>query len=310
MMKKLCSVVLSCMLLLGGTANVSASGAASGDGSSFAPENHISKAIKDAVSATKKEDKQIFAEVPILMFHHIDPAENSPLTPDSFKKYMEELKAGGYETVFLDDLIAFVDGKGTLPEKPVVVTFDDGYESNYVYAWPILKELGMKADISVIGLTVGSTIYPGTNVHITPHFTWQQAREMQDSGVIRIHAHSYQLHESSFVMKVDRMGVLRNPNEPYDSYTAMFRADTMKLNKLIEDNLRYENKVYAYPYGLSDKLTESLLSEMGYRVTLSIEPGVNFIEAGNKDSLKLLKRISCDKNGLNIIDLIKEQSLL
>lgn len=309
MKKQLFCVLMACLLIFGGAGSVFAADEASG-GSGFTPEKQIENALKNAVNATKKDEKPIFVQVPVLMFHHIAEGPTSPLTPESFRGYMEDLKAAGYETVFLDDLISFVDGKTTLPEKPVVVTFDDGYESNYIYAWPILTELGMKADISIIGYTVGASIWPGTDKPITPHFTWQQAQEMYNSGVIRIHSHTYGMHKHKSVTVVDRAGVLKNPTEPYASYMELFRADTRQNNKLIADHLRYENKVYTYPYGLNDKLTESMLSDMGFRITMTIDPGINVIEAGNSSSLKLLNRISCDQNGLDIVELIKEQSLL
>lgn len=301
---KIFCMIFACLMVLGGTAGAFAADV------SFTPEKRIAEAVNAAAAATQTDGKPIFVEVPVLMFHHIDPGKSSPLTPDSFRTYMEDLKAAGYETVFLDDLTAFVDGKGTLPEKPIVVTFDDGYESNYTYAYPLLEEMGMKADISVIGYTVGRDTMPVTEQPITPHFTWAQAKEMQDSGVIRIHSHTYNLHQNRYTGEVTRSGVLKNTDEPYAAYVDLLRGDTNQLNRLISDHLRYENKVYTYPYGLNDKLTESLLDNMGFRITITIDPGINVIEAGNRDSLKLLKRISCDKNGLDIVELIKKQSLL
>lgn len=297
--RKICGAALAASLVLCSTAMAFAGG--------FTPEEQIQGAVKAAADATKKDGNAIYAEVPVLMFHHIDDKEGSPLRPDSFETYMKDLAEAGYETVFLDDLISFVDGEGTLPEKPVVITFDDGYESNYVYAYPLLKEMGMKADISIIGETVGCSIYPGTNMAMTPHFTWEQAKEMYDSGVIRIHSHTYKLHQHKSVVTVERSGVLKNPGEPFADYITMFRGDTTTLNRMIEDKVHYSNKVYTYPYGLNDALTESLLEDMEFRVTLTIDPGVNILEAGNPDSLRLLNRISCDKNDLNIVKLIEEQ---
>lgn len=299
------------LAMLAGTAVTAAatSAGSASPGEEFVPEKNITAAVRQAASQTTRSGKTIFVEVPVLMFHHIDPGANSPLTPKSFRKYMVDLQNAGYETVFLDDLIAFVDGKASLPEKPVVITFDDGYESNYQYAWPILKELGMKADISLIGYTVGCRVYPGTGKTITPHMTWAQASEMYRSGEARFHSHTYRMHENKYIAPTTRSGVLKNPTEPYADYVRMFRADTTEANRLIADHLYYNNRVYTYPYGLNDKLTEKILADLGFRVTITIDPGVNIIEAGNDDSLKLLKRISCDKNGLDVVQLIREQSL-
>ncbi len=77
------------------------------------------------------------------------------LTPDQFKKQLLYLEAMGYSTIHFKDYIEFKENGKKLPDNPIIITFDDGYYSNYEYAYPILKELNMKATIFAIGWSVG-----------------------------------------------------------------------------------------------------------------------------------------------------------
>ena len=111
-------------------------------------------------------------EVPVLMYHHIsdDVTSSAVVTAETFERHMAALLDEGYSPVSLRELSDFVHGDGELPEKPVVITFDDGYMSNYELAFPILKKYGSKASVFVIGSSVGKSEYKDTGQPIIPHF--------------------------------------------------------------------------------------------------------------------------------------------
>ena len=92
-------------------------------------------------------------KVPILMYHHLvsEAQTETDMTPALFEAQMQALQAAGYTTVSLQELVAYVQDGVPLPEKPIVLTFDDGYLSNYELAYPILQKYQMKATIFVIG---------------------------------------------------------------------------------------------------------------------------------------------------------------
>ena len=102
-----------------------------------------------------------FTEVPILMYHHLveepdDPAiGQDTLWVGQFRRQLELLRKEGYHTVSIEQLIAFATRGEPLPDKPVCLTFDDGYSSTYELAFPLLKEFEMKATVFVIGVSVG-----------------------------------------------------------------------------------------------------------------------------------------------------------
>lgn len=105
------------------------------------------------------------------------------MTPALFEAQIAALAQAGYTAVFPDDLAAYVNQGKALPDKPIVITFDDGYLSNYEYAWPILEKYGMVATIFMVGATTGNTEhYKDTAYPITPHFSYEQGAEMVASG--------------------------------------------------------------------------------------------------------------------------------
>jgi peptidoglycan/xylan/chitin deacetylase (PgdA/CDA1 family) len=238
------------------------------------------------------------AKVPILVYHNFDPNSKAtdPLvvTPDKFKSDMLALKEQGYETVFLGDLVDYVNGVKELPEKPVVITMDDGYLDNYEYAYPILKELGMKATISVIGWSLGRTTHREPGKEFDPHFTWEQAKEMVDSGVIDIQNHSYDMHGVSETDIPYRVGILQKKGESSGTYARLVQEDALQMQQMIESHLGNKVVVYTYPFGKYSLLGEQALLDAGYKVTLTVKSGTNQIIKGDPRSLIDLKRINAE----------------
>ena len=94
-------------------------------------------------------------QLPIIMYHAI--LEDNKLSskyivsPDLLEKDLAYIRKKGYTPVFMKEVIAFAEGKGKLPKRPIVITFDDGYYNNYYYVYPLLQKYNMKAVISVVG---------------------------------------------------------------------------------------------------------------------------------------------------------------
>ncbi|MCR2802827.1 polysaccharide deacetylase family protein [Paenibacillus soyae] len=253
---------------------------------------HAERVFTRPAGAAAKEGVRI----PILVYHHIDddPYEpNSLITPPAkFEQDMEAVRAAGFNTVFITDLIDYVDGKKELPDNPLAITFDDGYYSNYEYAYPVLKELGMNATISIIGWSVGREEHRIPGKQFYPHFTWEQADEMDDSGVIDIQNHSYDMHESDPENTTVRSGVLQMKDETNGAYAEAFRTDIGGMEAMIEHKLGNEVNVFTYPFGYYSHLSEQLLKDMGYRATLTTTSGISEIVKGDPRTLFALKRIN------------------
>lgn len=131
---------------------------------------------------------------PILLYHHLTdhiPADFETTT--SVKKFEGDVKRileAGYRPISLEEMYDCLLNGIALPEKSVVITFDDGYQSNYTLAFPILKKYGVKADIFMNNDLAGLISSNGL-----PHFSWDQAREMEQSGLVTIYSHGYTHHD-------------------------------------------------------------------------------------------------------------------
>ena len=244
-----------------------------------------------APSGEALPEEEISCRVPILMYHHLveDGGElnSDTIEVSAFRAHMEALRQEGYTPVSLRDLRGFVTEGQTLPEKPVVITFDDGYSSNYELAYPILQEYGFKATIFAIGVSMGKDTYKDTGTSMIPHFSIEEAKEMEASGLITVGSHGYDLHEvEGRDPSPVRKGVLQKEGESEEDYVAFLREDHKAMEALLGESAG----ILAYPYGLSSELSEVLLSEMGVYATLTTEAKINTVVKGLPQSLLQLGR--------------------
>lgn len=242
-----------------------------------------------------------FTEVPILMYHHLveepdDPAiGQDTLWVGQFRRQLELLRKEGYHTVSIEQLIAFATRGEPLPDKPVCLTFDDGYSSTYELAFPLLKEFEMKATVFVIGVSVGKDTYKDTGLPMTPHFTWEQAREMADSGLVSLQSHTYDMHQWCAFETVDggkclRPNILRQPWETEEEYAQALLADLERSRSQLQEATGQVVTALSYPGGSYDACSEKLLQSYGVQCTLTIHPGKARLLPRVPESLYALNR--------------------
>lgn len=227
-------------------------------------------------------------ELPILMYHHM--LKNSKLlgnytiTPTEFEHDLKYLRDNGYTTITVQDLIAYCRGQSTLPPKPVMITFDDGYESTYEYAYPLLKQYGMKAVVSIIGYY--TDLYSKTrDKHINySHLTWSELRDMMESGVFEIQNHTYNMHGNN-----TRKGVRKKSGETDEEYRSAISADIIQVQNEVKTNLGMTPTAFTYPFGYITKDSKEIVKDLGFQASFSCEEGVNVL-SGNPEELYLLMR--------------------
>lgn len=225
--------------------------------------------------------------VPILMYHNITDkpsGDKYTVTLRELESDLEYIKANGYTAVGLNDLIAYTKGEGELPEKPVVLTFDDGYESVYTLGFPLFKKYGCKAVVGVIGeLTELFTKEEDHNIAYS-HLNLEEINEMSASGLVEMQNHTYSLHE----IKNGRKGAARKKGESLEQYRKILSEDVDKLNVCILEYTGIKPTAFIYPYGNFDDSTESIIKEMGFEAILNCYERTNYID-GPEDLFSLCR---------------------
>jgi Predicted xylanase/chitin deacetylase len=226
--------------------------------------------------------------IPILIYHSFSEVQaeltDNNVSPDKFRSDMQALIDNGYTPIFFKDYLNAQENKFEMPAKPIFITVDDGYYSFYKYAYPILKELELKATVSVIGWSVGRSTNKDNRTPIFAHFSWKEAKEMYDSGYIDIQHHTWDLHNESGKVK----GLMKLPKESDASYVKRIKADYKKLKNKIESEIGNEVIVFTYPYGSTTPLADKALQELGVQFTLTTTKGISDLSK----SPYMLKRIN------------------
>lgn len=125
--------------------------------------------------------------IPILMYHDVVTKvtnSSAQVSTKQFKNQLQALLNAGYTPINFADYVAYKKGIRGLPKQPVILTFDDGYKSNYINAYPILRDMNIEATYFVI------TSIMGEETTANDHFTWEEAKEMEKSGLIDIQSHT------------------------------------------------------------------------------------------------------------------------
>lgn len=260
----------------------------------YVTSDNANEIFAEANTAKPLNDDEISAEIPVLMYHHIDDSINDvTVTQETFESHMQALSDAGYTTISTAELYEYVMGNGVLPEKPLLITFDDGYLSNYDIAYPILEKYGMKATIFVIGSSVGKDTYKDTSVSIIPHFDETAMAEMSKSGVIEIGSHTYDMHQAeqyeSCVARVD-IGMLEGENEA--DYLEIVRNDVEKSLESLNSAVGEAVIALAYPRGVMTDEAACILKDEGVKLTFSTTEGINTVVRGLEQSLYGMKRFN------------------
>lgn len=228
----------------------------------------------------------------ILSYHEIiEPKQAySPayaVSPTSLAQQLEWLKGEGYHFVSMSDVLADRSGKRALPAKPVLLTFDDGYESFYTQAYPLLKKYNAPAVIALVGSWLeekGMVNFDGLKIPRSELMSWEQIREVQKSGLVEVGSHSNALH----------CGSLANPQgnkEPaatsrlyspethkYETeavYTKRVYADLKRNSDLLQQRLGTRPRIMVWPYGSHNAIARAAAAKAGMPIGLTLDDGAN-----------------------------------
>jgi peptidoglycan/xylan/chitin deacetylase (PgdA/CDA1 family) len=208
------------------------------------------------------------ARVPILMYHYLStpPAgadiyrQDLSVTPANFARQLDRLQEAGYTTIHMTDLLLHLNQGDPLPEKPVIITFDDGYRDNYLNAFPLLQERGMTATFFIVTDFIDE--------ERPEYLSWDMVREMYAAGM-EIESHGRN-HAS-----------LKGRDADYLVWQALGSLET------IEYELGVRPRFISYPAGEFDQKTLEIFQSAHYWAGLTTRQGATH----QSDDLFRLKRV-------------------
>jgi peptidoglycan/xylan/chitin deacetylase (PgdA/CDA1 family) len=204
--------------------------------------------------------------VPIIYYHSVlsEPGNELRMPPEQFEAQISYLSRNGYHVVSLEQLYQYYYAQGTLPEKPVVITFDDGYEDNYTKAFPILKKYGYTATVFAVTSYINGQGF----------MSWAQLQELIANGW-QIEGHT-----------------INHPHLVKDNLTtADLEKELKEAKSILEKGLNRKVRFFAYPFGDYNTAIRLKVREAGYLMAFTTERGW----AGSSDQL-LVPRVYCYAN--------------
>lgn len=239
--------------------------------------------------------------IPVIMYHHVTKHGGKlSVSLKSFESQMRGLAQNGYKTITANQFSDFMQGKITLPEKSVLLTFDDGFLDNWVYAHPVLKRYGLNAVLFAITGLIG-------NGEIRPHIDmdnlnspvpdcshhekakeimfgdnpdsvmlrWSEIKAMEKEGTFEIHCHTSTHHRwdlstdaneiidngySEYSDKINDLGLV------FNNKNNGFYQDLRNAKQHLIDNLGNVSKHFCWPQGYFDADYQKIASSLGFDV--------------------------------------------
>ena len=225
-----------------------------------------------------------------IAFHDVvderDAATTDAVTTARLAEFFDWLKGTGWTAISLDDLSAAARGDKPLPRQAILITFDDGFRSLYTRVYPLLKAYRFPAVAALVGSWVEpgpeATVQYGDQVVPRDRFvSWEEAREMQESGLVEFASHSYDLHR----------GILANPQgnqvpaaiaRHYDpaagayeddtQYRARIQSDLTRARDLMAARLGRPPRALVWPFGRYTGPALEVAKQAGFSFALTLEP--------------------------------------
>src|SRR5438105_1312031 len=225
------------------------------------------------VAASPKIKKPVVdqtAQTIIFCYHLLVDKVRYPgteITPAAFEAQMKELKDRGITVISMQDLLAWKRGEKNIPPRCAVITFDDGYKSQYEVAWPILKKYGYPFTMFIYteGVRGGSLGGGGA-------ITWEQLADMRDNGVdIEAHSATHQdLREGHAITLASPGGKKTRTKLTGPQYEQWVQNEVVGCKQLLEQRLGIKINCFAVPFGNDNEHVKELARNAGYEAMFTV----------------------------------------
>ena len=214
--------------------------------------------------------------LPIVMYHQISRTWSKSgdyvISVETFENDLKYLRDAGYESVSVRQLLSWFDGVGTLPEKPCMITFDDGYETTGALAAPLLEEYGFAGVVAVIGSVAQQySDTPDHNLRYS-HLSWETVAELSQGDTLEVQYHTWDMHTLA-----PRKGCNRRRGEDDASYRAALLEDAERFFASSEAHGVTLVPSVAYPFGAYCAQTGEIMEELGFRIAFTCTEQVNLL---------------------------------
>ena len=213
-------------------------------------------------------DRARAAKIPIIMYHDITATKDVSwdVTPDELERHFQALQEGGYTPISMDQMVNHLRTGSQLPEKPVLLTFDDNYIGQYQYAFPLLKKYNYPAVWSV------HTRFVGTGGK-KPKATWDQLREMSKSGLITVASHT-----------VNHLNLK-------DLSDREIEKEVTESKKVLEKELGIAIDYFTYPEGDFTERAREKIKNAGYKgaLTMSLDSSLERSANESEDLITIMR---------------------
>jgi peptidoglycan/xylan/chitin deacetylase (PgdA/CDA1 family) len=241
----------------GGTSSPAAAAIAAASVAAASPK--ITKPVVDQTAQTL-----------IFCYHRLVDKIRYPgteITPAAFEAQMKELKDKGITVISMQDLLAWKRGEKNIPPRCAVITFDDGWKSQYEVAWPILKKFGYPVTMFIYTEGVrGGSLGGGEAI------TWEQLADMRDNGAdIEAHTATHQdLREGHNVMVIEPGGKRTRKKLTGADYEKWVQNEVVGCKELLEQRLGIKTNCFAVPFGNYNEHVKELARNAGYEAMFTV----------------------------------------
>lgn len=224
-------------------------------------------------------DRARLARVPVMMYHDVLPQKEVSWdnTPQEIVEHFDLIKAQGLTPISLQQLVTHLQTGLPLPEKPIVLTFDDGYGGHYEYVYDLIKKYNYPAVFSIYIDGVGKDAIP--NAERRPrgprtHVSWEQLQEMKTNPLVEIVSHS-----------------VTHPLDMRKLTDEQLQQELKESKQVLESKLGIPIDYFTYPVGKNDDRVRRLVREAGYKAALTMhEDSKEEQLAGESDDLLAIGR--------------------
>lgn len=238
------------------------------------------------------------AAVAIFCYHEVDRQNDDfAVSHGQLEQQIKYMKNQGYHFVSLDEYLRYTKGELALPEKSVMITFDDGYRSFYTKVYPLLLKYQIPGMLAIVSSWTNHEEKPND---VRDTASWEELREMEASGLVTVVSHTHAMHKQQAINpQGGRNGVVgshlyvNGRYETDEEYRARIQHDVDEVQRLFQEKLGHKSRAMVWPYGIYTKEAVAIAMASGMEGTFLLDGGVN--EPG-EDARIYARRMIMERN--------------